>query len=318
MNNEQQVFNNLTNKKILSLTKKELERECKKKGLPIDGNKDDLQLRLLQFNDQLASSKPNPAPTKKFLVDFAEEFVCPITIELPWNPVTAGDGKIYERSAIELYIKTCLDNGRPVTSPATRQPMSTLLLPAPHVRNVIEKWIESGIVKGDITNIWKEKMKEKKNADELLSKAKGGDAVAMYNVGIEYLYGNSGFEQDKGLSHLWFEKAHKAGDPKGTAMLGFNLCNGNGVNRSTQDGIMYLTLAGIAGSEVAAFYLGKGLAKGFYGLSVNKPEAIEWLKKCLDKNCRHKHLCHDSKEDAQKLLDELTAEGDSQEMSDDV
>ena len=32
--------------------------------------------------------------------DIAKEFICPITQELPVDPVIAKDGKIYERDAI--------------------------------------------------------------------------------------------------------------------------------------------------------------------------------------------------------------------------
>jgi hypothetical protein len=33
--------------------------------------------------------------------DVADEYVCPITAELPIDPVTAEDGRCYERCAIE-------------------------------------------------------------------------------------------------------------------------------------------------------------------------------------------------------------------------
>ena len=35
--------------------------------------------------------------------DVAEEYVCPITAELPIDPVTAEDGRCYERWAIEEW-----------------------------------------------------------------------------------------------------------------------------------------------------------------------------------------------------------------------
>ena len=35
--------------------------------------------------------------------DVAEEYVCPITAELPIDPVTAEDGRFYERHAIEEW-----------------------------------------------------------------------------------------------------------------------------------------------------------------------------------------------------------------------
>ena len=42
---------------------------------------------------------------KKVMDESAAEFLCPITQELPIDPVTAEDGRVYERSAIEEIIR---------------------------------------------------------------------------------------------------------------------------------------------------------------------------------------------------------------------
>ena len=41
---------------------------------------------------------------KKTVDDSASEFLCPITQELPIDPVTAEDGRVYERQAIETWL----------------------------------------------------------------------------------------------------------------------------------------------------------------------------------------------------------------------
>ena len=46
------------------------------------------------------------------LNEAAEEFLCPITHELPVNPAFAEDGHIYERSAIEKWIRVSAREGR--------------------------------------------------------------------------------------------------------------------------------------------------------------------------------------------------------------
>ena len=72
------------------------------------------------------------AETKRFksaIEDSAAEFVCPITQELPLDPVMAADGRVYERSAIEEWIAK--GNGK---SPSTNEKMGTKLLPALQVR----------------------------------------------------------------------------------------------------------------------------------------------------------------------------------------
>ena len=64
--------------------------------------------------------------------------VCAITQELPLDPVTAEDGNIYERSAIEEWLS------RQQKSPMTNQPMGTKLLPAFQIRSMIETMVRSG------------------------------------------------------------------------------------------------------------------------------------------------------------------------------
>ena len=58
----------------------------------------------------------------------ADEFLCPITQELPVDPVIAEDGHIYERSAIGQWL------ARSDKSPHTNQPMGKSLLPALQVK----------------------------------------------------------------------------------------------------------------------------------------------------------------------------------------
>ena len=45
------------------------------------------------------------------------ELVCPLTRMLPHDPVTAEDGRLYEREAIHRWLR------EEMTSPVTRQPM---------------------------------------------------------------------------------------------------------------------------------------------------------------------------------------------------
>ena len=69
--------------------------------------------------------------------------VCAITQELPLDPVTAEDGHIYERSAIEEWLK------QQQKSPMTNQPMGAKLLPAFQIRSMIETMVRSGAIGGE-------------------------------------------------------------------------------------------------------------------------------------------------------------------------
>ena len=64
------------------------------------------------------------------------EFLCPITHSLPVDPVTAEDGKVYERSAIEEWLK------KQQRSPLTNEVMGTKLLRAMRL-----KYVTNGIKK---------------------------------------------------------------------------------------------------------------------------------------------------------------------------
>lgn len=59
-----------------------------------------------------------------------EELVCPITQCVPLDPVTAEDGRIYDRNAIRTWL------ARRRTSPHTNLDMGPRVFPAPHVKNI--------------------------------------------------------------------------------------------------------------------------------------------------------------------------------------
>ena len=76
-------------------TVEQLRSELGKRKLPTVGLKAELEQRL-SAAEQQESKKVRTA-----MNSIADEWLCPITQELPINPVMAEDGKIYERAAIE-------------------------------------------------------------------------------------------------------------------------------------------------------------------------------------------------------------------------
>ena len=65
------------------------------------------------------------------------EYLCPITLELMKDPVSAMDGHTYERSAISKWLKT---KG---TSPKTNEPLlSKELVPNHALKSIIRDWGE--------------------------------------------------------------------------------------------------------------------------------------------------------------------------------
>ena len=84
--------------------------------------------------------------------EMAEEFVCPITQELPVDPVMAQDGRIYEKKAVEDWIAS--KRGQPLKSPVTNESMGTALLPAVQARNAIRNMVQSGAITGPKADAW--------------------------------------------------------------------------------------------------------------------------------------------------------------------
>ena len=78
------------------------------------------------------------------LTDVAEELTCPITCALVVEPVTAEDGFLYERSAIEDWVRRPRQG--PLKSPRTNAPMGPRLLEAVQVRNIIRRMEQSGAI----------------------------------------------------------------------------------------------------------------------------------------------------------------------------
>ena len=90
--------------------------------------------------------------------DVADVYVCPITAELPVDPVTAEDGRCYERHAIEEWFARQPEPQ--VRSPVTNEPMGKRLLPAVQVRNTLRRLVESGVISGSKADAWKKAMAE--------------------------------------------------------------------------------------------------------------------------------------------------------------
>ena len=113
--------------------------------------------------------------------EVAEEWVCPITHELPADPVMAEDGHIYERVAIEELIDR---QGAGLKSPLTNETMGPKLMPSVQVRATIEKLVRTGAIEGDKADKWQQRLKEAEEVTELRQRAshagiRRGDVCAM-------------------------------------------------------------------------------------------------------------------------------------------
>merc|ERR1740139_932381 len=129
----------------------------------------------------------------------AEEFTCPLSLELLFDPVTAEDGHLYERSLIEQAI---VSQGNNLRSPKTNLEMGPRISPAVSVRNTIQTLVESGTIDSKIAETYVILCTKKKAAE--------GDIGAMNNLGAWYKDGLKGLPEDEDLSNEWFEKVEDA------------------------------------------------------------------------------------------------------------
>jgi TPR repeat protein len=143
----------------------------------------------------------------------ADELLCPITLSLPLDPVTAEDGKIYERHAIETWLT------RQLRSPATNLPMGKNLLPATQIRNMIERMVKSGALPEGKTTEWKKRLNEQELVADLRSKAEGGDAASAAKLGSAYHYEHFGLTKDLAKAIVYATQAAKAGNAGGMDTL---------------------------------------------------------------------------------------------------
>ena len=208
--------------------------------------------------------------------DVAEEYVCPITAELPIDPVTAEDGRCYERCAIEEWFAK---QPRPhVKSPVTNEPMGKRLLPAVQLRNTLKRLVESGAISGSKADAWKKAVADEAAVAALRVKAEGGDASAMSELGCAYRDGERGLKKDDTQAFTWLKRAADLKNVLALTNCGVAYLNGRGVERSVVRGLIMHARAAELGSEHACGALGMANAEGLHGFNKDPQEATRWYR----------------------------------------
>jgi TPR repeat protein len=212
--------------------------------------------------------------TRSAVDEACSEFICPITFALPLDPVTAEDGKVYERGAICEWL------AKHRRSPSTNEPMGTKLLPALQVKNMIRTMVKSGAVTGDKTDAWKEKLKREEEVESTRRKAEAGDGWAQHRMGRWCFTGqNDLVPKDHAQAFTWYQKSHDAGWISGTRSLGYCYRYGLGASKCLARGVMYLTMAAERGSRRARYLLALGFENGAHGFPKDEQLARSWYHK---------------------------------------
>lgn len=237
-------------------------------------------------NNNITTVTPQPNAKRQKTTVITEDLLCPITLELPYDAVTALDGRLYERRAIEKHFDHCHEQGHGIKSPITNEFMGDKLLPSPQTRNHIQVLIDNGLVTDELKDAWNKRIQQQKDMEELVKMAETGDSESMFRVGRNYLEGEKGFRKDLALGHRWTERAHQAGCIRATAKIGINILKGVGTEANEHVGVMYTSMAAGMGSSMAAYRMGIWFSEGKYGIAQNKTEALYWLRSCLTHKIR--------------------------------
>ena len=211
------------------------------------------------------AASPETQACKRFrqaIEEVAEEYVCPITAELPIDPVIAEDGRCYERCAIEEWFAR--QPHPQVKSPVTNELMGKRLSPAVQVRNSLKRLVESGAVSRSLADAWKaaeaaacKREADRKEVAALRQKAEGGDAESMRRLGGWYREGLRGLQLDAAQAFAWLKRAADLNQPISLTLCGLAYLRGDGVKCNIGRGFIMLGRAAeLQGDEQACYRLG--------------------------------------------------------------
>ena len=225
-----------------------------------------------------------PAPDPALLA----ELKCPISLELPVDPVSAEDGRVYERMKLLHYFSVQPDPRAPsVRSPVTGAMMGKTAVPAFQMRNTIERLVESGVIAGPEADRWKRANEDFKalcpEFRETVVKAHQGDVKAMTAVGVAYREGNQGAKPDYKEAHKWFFRASMQDEVASTTHRAVML-TGEGKDKDVVAAIE-MTRAAMLGSEHACGCLALWFTNKDMRVAPCPEAAHYWYKRMRKATC---------------------------------
>ena len=242
-------------------TKHDFGRRVGSDSMPPEKRDPDPDAETLEQNEKFRSA----------IDESAAEFVCPITKELPVDPVTAEDGHVYEREHIEEW-----QRGHD-QSPVTKLDMGKKLVPAVQIKSAIEKLVRSGAITGDKAERWQQRIAKEDNFEELKREAEAGDTDAMNDAGVCYATGD-GVPEDQEQALRWYERAAQLGSVRGLTNIAITHSN---LGKPSSLWLADLVEAATRGDAFACVKLGGWYAEGFNDLSIDKSRAKRWYTKAL-------------------------------------
>jgi len=214
---------------------------------------------------------------KKTMELMVAEHTCPITGMLMKDPVTAEDGRWYERSAIEAWFAK--QPSQSAKSPVTGNVIGFHLLSNVQARNVIAKLVEAGACSSEDAKEYKEGRENQEALDKLHGQVKRGCTSSMAALGYVYRDAMYGQAEHKERAFQWFKCAADKGHSAAATAVGICYLNGTGVVMNRSCGMLYLSQGAAGGSEHAAAVLGWAFDNGNHGLRADPVAASYWYNK---------------------------------------
>eukprot|EP00931_Biecheleriopsis_adriatica_P117851 TRINITY_DN93333_c0_g1_i1.p1 TRINITY_DN93333_c0_g1~~TRINITY_DN93333_c0_g1_i1.p1 ORF type:complete len:314 (-),score=66.51 TRINITY_DN93333_c0_g1_i1:516-1421(-) len=201
------------------------------------------------------------------------EFKCPICHELPFDPVVAEDGAIYDRSCIVEWL------ARKSTSPITNKTMSSRLIASPQLKNVFEHMVRSNALPSEDVSKWSQYIDASDRFKELQQRAEQGDVEAMHDVAMIYDEGSVAVPCDEQKGFRWFSRAATKGHVDSMYYLGHAYAFGIGIAANEAMAMYGWRGAADKGETRAMVSLGYSFAQGCFGVPADGKRARMWFRK---------------------------------------
>ena len=217
-------------------------------------------------------TKDTAASSKRFRLaigESIEELICPITYELPLDPVLAEDGKVYERSAIETWLQ---NNQR---SPLTNEAIGNRLTPATQIKNIIKLMVQSNALPEHKVKAWRERIAEEQEVAKVRTQAERGDTKAAFHLGGWLEWGYKNLRKDENEAYEWYELSAKGGHAGAMGALADCYRCGRGVERNDALALRWASAGTALGNDRAMMTLGAMYADGAAGLPKDNEEALK-------------------------------------------
>ena len=137
--------------------------------------------------------------------DYLEEMVCPITHELPVNPVIAEDGRVYESKAWEKYLKVNAKSKSKIKSPWTQKMISKKAYPSTAIKQLIEHAVRNKHVRREMCHTWNESFKKEHELLRIKADANKKPCLFM-KLGDYYSNGTDLVSRDLQTAYMYYEK----------------------------------------------------------------------------------------------------------------